>query len=151
MNRPFALDRFVDAQGPVYERVLQELRAGRKTSHWMWYVFPQLRGLGWTPTARHYGIASLAEAQAYLAHPRLGPRLVECVQLVMSVEGRTSEQIFGYPDYLKFRSCLTLFGTAAPDVPVFTEALARYYGGEADPLTLGRLVQGDDQADQAPR
>jgi uncharacterized protein (DUF1810 family) len=151
MNRPFQLDRFVDAQGPVYEQMMQELRAGRKTSHWMWYVFPQLRGLGWTPTAQRYGIASLAEARAYLAHPRLGPRLIECVASVLSVEGRTSEQIFGYPDYLKFRSCLTLFGTAAPDVPVFKEALARYYGGDADPLTLERLAQGDDQADQAPR
>ena len=151
MSDPFQLDRFVDAQGPVYEQAMQELLAGRKASHWMWYVFPQLRGLGRTPTAQRYGIASLAEAQAYLAHPRLGPRLVECVASVLSVEGRTSEQIFGYPDYLKFRSCLTLFGTAAPDVPVFREALARYYGGDADPLTLECLAQGHAQADQAPR
>lgn len=151
MNDPFGLNRFVEAQGPVYAQVLRELAAGSKASHWMWYVFPQLRGLGWTWTANHYGIASLAEARAYLAHPVLGPRLEECVALVLGLTGRSAEQIFGYPDYLKFRSCLTLFGTAAPDVPVFPEALARYCGGEADPLTLERLALAQAEADQAPR
>ena len=158
MSDPFGLNRFVEAQAPVYAQVLRELAAGSKASHWMWYVFPQLRGLGWTWTAKHYGIASLAEARAYLAHPVLGPRLLECVALVLGLTGRSAEQVFGYPDYLKFRSCLTLFGAAAPDVSLFTEALARYYGGEADPLTLERLgcvtprsgvTRGE--ADQAPR
>jgi uncharacterized protein (DUF1810 family) len=139
MNDHFDLERFVTAQHPVYDRVLKELRAGRKTSHWMWYVFPQLRGLGWTPTARHYGIASMDEARAYLAHPVLGSRLLECVGLVLTLRGPTAGQIFGYPDVLKFRSCLTLFSTAAPEVEVFPAALARYYGGEADALTLERL------------
>lgn len=140
MNDPFDLARFVDAQGPVHERVIRELRAGRKVSHWMWYVFPQLRGLGWSPTARRYGIASIAEAQAYLAHPVLGPRLELCVRLVLDCQGRTAEQIFGFPDVLKFRSCLTLFAAAAPSVQLFTEALGRYYGGERDPLTLEALA-----------
>jgi len=148
VSDPFGLNRFVEAQGPVYAQVLRELAAGSKASHWMWYVFPQLGGLGWTWTAKHYGISSLAEARAYLAHPVLGPRLLECVALVLGLTERSAEQIFGYPDYLKFRSCLTLFGAAAPDVSLFTEALARYYGGEADPLTLERL---GCEANQAPR
>lgn len=143
MNDPFQLDRFAAAQGPVYARAMRELRAGSKASHWMWYVFPQLRGLGWSRTAHHYGISSLAEARAYLAHPVLGPRLEECVRLVLDLEGRTAEAIFGFPDYLKFRSCLTLFAAAAPDLPVFRDALARYYGGVGDPLTLERLPGPD--------
>jgi uncharacterized protein (DUF1810 family) len=141
MADPYHLSRFVDAQGPVYERVTRELRAGRKASHWMWYVFPQLRGLGWSPAALYYGIASFAEAQAYLAHTVLGPRLAECVQLVLAVDGRTAEPIFGYPDTLKFRSCLTLFSAAAPDPQPFNRALAKYYGGEPDPATIERLGQ----------
>lgn len=140
MTDPFDLERFVTAQDPTYHRVLQELRAGRKTSHWMWYIFPQLRGLGWTATAHRYGIGSLAEARAYLAHPVLGPRLLECIGLILALEGRTAGRIFGYPDELKFRSCLTLFGAAAPEVEDFSAALARYYGGEADRLTLERLA-----------
>jgi uncharacterized protein (DUF1810 family) len=141
MADPYHLARFVDAQGPLYEQVTRELRAGRKASHWMWYVFPQLRGLGWSPTAQYYGISSFAEAQAYLAHPVLGPRLGECVRLVLGVQGRTAQQIFGYPDDLKFRSCLTLFAAAAPDPLPFTQALAKYYGGEPDPATIERLGQ----------
>jgi uncharacterized protein (DUF1810 family) len=124
----------------VYDRVLRELQAGRKASHWMWYVFPQLRGLGWTATARHYGIASLAEARAYLAHPVLGARLRECVQILLDLEGRSAEQIFGYPDVLKLRSCLTLFAAASADPRPFCAALTRYYGGEPDPLTLEHLA-----------
>jgi uncharacterized protein (DUF1810 family) len=139
MKDPFKLSRFVEAQEPVYEQVIRELQAGRKVSHWMWYVFPQLRGLGWSPKAQHYGISSLAEAQAYLAHPMLGPRLIECVTLVLGVEGRTVVQIFGYPDCLKLRSCLTLFSAATLNCQVFAEALARYHGGQGDPLTLERL------------
>jgi uncharacterized protein (DUF1810 family) len=141
MDDPFQLQRFVQAQDPVYEQAIRELRSGRKSSHWMWYVFPQLRGLGWSPTAQYYGISSFAEAQAYLAHPVLGARLGECVQLVLGVQGRTAQQIFGYPDDLKFRSCLTLFAAAAPDPVPFTQALAKYYGGEADPATMERLGQ----------
>jgi len=133
---PFGLQRFVDAQMPVYETVRAELAAGRKRSHWMWFVFPQLRGLGVSSTARHYGIDSLAEARAYLAHPVLGARLRECCALMLAVPGRSAHEILGSPDDLKFRSCLTLFSLAAPDEPVFGQALAKYYGGEADPRTL---------------
>jgi uncharacterized protein (DUF1810 family) len=140
MDDPFRLQRFVEAQDPVYERVTRELRAGRKSTHWMWFVFPQLRGLGWSPTAHVYGIDSVAEARAYLRHPVLGPRLAHCVQLLLDNEGRTAEQIFGFPDCVKFRSCLTLFAAAAQDAQVFTDALVRFYGGERDPLTLERLA-----------
>jgi uncharacterized protein (DUF1810 family) len=140
MDDPHDLARFVEAQGRVHDRVLRELGAGRKASHWMWFVFPQLRGLGRSPTALRYGISSLAEARAYLAHPVLGPRLEACVRLVLGCQGRTAEQIFGFPDVLKFRSCLTLFAAAAPSPQPFLEALDRYYGGAGDPLTLERLA-----------
>ena len=141
MNDPFNLTRFVEAQGPAYEQAVRELGAGRKASHWMWYVFPQLQGLGSSPTARYYGISSLDEARAYLAHPVLGPRLDQCVHLVLALDGRTAEQIFGYPDVLKFRSCLTLFAAAAPDPQPFVQALSKYYGGEQDPATMRGLGQ----------
>jgi len=141
MTDPHDLARFLDAQAPVYAQVIRELKAGRKASHWMWYVFPQLRGLGWSPTARHYGISGRDEAQAYLAHPVLGPRLEECVRLVLAVKGRTAEQIFGYPDVLKLRSCLSLFAAVAADPGPFNQALAKYYGGEPDPETVRRLAQ----------
>lgn len=133
------LQRFVDAQDRVYDNVLDELRAGRKRSHWMWFVFPQIRGLGSSPTAQHYGIASLAEARAYLDHPLLGPRLRECVALVNAVEGRSAEQVFGWPDDLKLRSSVTLFAHATDDNEDFLALLDKYYGGEQDPLTLERL------------
>ena len=113
MDDPYDLARFVQAQAGVFERVCAELAAGRKQSHWMWFIFPQLKGLGSSPTAERYGIASLEEARAYLAHPLLGKRLRSCTQLVNRVEGRTTQAIFGYPDYLKFRSCMTLFACAA--------------------------------------
>lgn len=135
------LERFVQAQEPVIGQVLQELRAGRKASHWMWFVFPQLQGLGRSPMARRFAIASRAEAQAYLAHPVLGPRLRECTRLVNAVEGRGIEAILGYPDHLKFRSCMTLFAQASADDRVFTDALRKYFAGEYDPLTLERLGQ----------
>ena len=134
-----SLERFVQAQEPVIEQVLAELRAGRKTSHWMWFVFPQLRGLGRSPTAQHFGIASRAEAEAYLRHPVLGPRLRQCTQLVNAVRKRSIEEIFGYPDNLKFRSSMTLFANVTADNRVFADALNRYFGGEHDPLTLERL------------
>jgi uncharacterized protein (DUF1810 family) len=151
MDDPYDLGRYVSAQQPVYPRVCAELAAGEKRSHWMWFIFPQLRALGSSPTAQHFGIGSLAEARAYLAHPVLGGRLRECTRLVTSVAGRTAEAIFGYPDYLKFRSSLTLFAQAAAGSPaaedrIFGEALARYYGGEPDPLTLKLLPPGTTAA-----
>ena len=135
----FDLDRFTKAQAPVFAQVQQELRAGQKRSHWMWYVFPQFSGLGHSPTARHYAIASSAEAQAFLAHPILGPRLVECTALVNAVEGRTVHQIFGSPDDLKFHSSITLFAVTDPDDIVFQTALNRYFGGQPDRATLDLL------------
>ena len=134
-----SLDRFVQAQEPVIERVLAELRAGRKASHWMWFVFPQIQGLGRSGTAQRFAISSRAEAEAYLRHSVLGPRLRECTQLVNAVEGRSIEEIFGYPDDLKFRSSMTLFAHATADNQVFVDALNKYFGGEYDQLTLDQL------------
>jgi uncharacterized protein (DUF1810 family) len=138
MTDPFDLQRFVDAQHRPYEQACAELAAGCKRSHWMWFVFPQLQGLGRSATAQHYGIASKAEAQAYWAHPLLGPRLKQCTELVLAVDGRSAQQIFGPPDDLKFRSCMTLFALATGE-PVFSRALDRYFGGEADPRTIELL------------
>ena len=139
-SEPYNLGRFVEAQEAVYARVCQELRSGRKTSHWMWFVFPQLRGLGQSQMAHTYGIASRAEAKAYLKHPVLGARLRECTGLVNQVQGRPIEEIFGYPDDLKFRSSMTLFANVAPEDPVFQEALDKYFGGEPDSRTLELLA-----------
>ena len=139
MNDQHGLRRFVDAQDKVYARVRAELSSGRKTGHWMWFVFPQLTGLGRSPTAERYAISSLDEAEAYLAHPVLGPRLEECTQLVNAVEGKSLREIFGSPDDLKFRSSMTLFAHAAPEEPLFREALDKYCSGEEDPLTLALL------------
>jgi len=136
---PFDLERFVEAQVPVYERVRSELREGRKLSHWMWFVFPQIEGLGSSAMARRFAIGSREEAQAYLAHPVLGPRLRECTRLVNLVEGSTIAQIFGSPDDMKFRSSMTLFARVAPQIPVFGEALDKYFEGKPDSLTLERL------------
>ena len=137
---PFNLDRFVEAQGPAFETALAELAAGRKRSHWMWFVFPQLRGLGHSPTAQFYGIASLDEARAYLQHPLLGPRLVQCTRAVLAVEGRSVHEIFGSPDDLKFRSSMTLFWRAAGSgEAAFRQALDRYCGGRPDERTLALL------------
>jgi uncharacterized protein (DUF1810 family) len=139
MSDAFDLDRFVQAQKPVLAQVRRELAEGRKRSHWMWFVFPQLRGLGRSAMAQHYGIVSLAEARAYLEHPILGPRLVECTELVNRIEGRSVHQVFGSPDDLKFHSSMTLFASAAPDAPVFREALRKYFGGALDPSTIEKL------------
>jgi uncharacterized protein (DUF1810 family) len=142
---PYDLARFLEAQHSCYARVLEELGAGQKTSHWMWFIFPQLRGLGVSPTARRFGLAGLAEARAYLAHPLLGARLRECVRAVLAVEGRTAHEIFGSPDDLKLRSCLTLFAAAAAqaaDEALLRAALERYYGGEPDPRTVQLLAGG---------
>lgn len=133
-----SLQRFVDAQARVIDHVRAELRAGRKTGHWMWFVFPQVKGLGHSATAQRYAIADLPEARAYLAHPILGPRLHECAKLVLAVKGQSLSDIFGYPDDLKFRSSMTLFARASAD-PLFQEALTRLCSGVEDPETLMRL------------
>ena len=139
MSDPYDLQRFVDAQNPVYDKVRAELQEGCKRSHWMWFVFPQITGLGSSPLARRFAISSLSEAAAFLEHPILGPRLVECTRLVNLVEGRPIEQIFGHPDDLKFRSSMTLFAHAAADKEVFIDALRKYFGGQFDDATLARL------------
>lgn len=136
---PFDLRRFVDAQAAVYDTALAELRDGRKRSHWMWFVFPQLRGLGRSPTALRFSISSLDEARAYLAHDVLGPRLRECARLVTAIDGRTAGEIFGWPDDMKLRSSMTLFARAAVENSDFVAVLEKFYGGEEDPATLARL------------
>ncbi|MBC7584628.1 MAG: DUF1810 domain-containing protein [Tardiphaga sp.] len=132
------LQRFVEAQTDIYATALGELRAGRKRTHWMWFVFPQIAGLGHSAMARHYAVASRNEAKAYVAHDVLGPRLRECTQAVLAVSDSTANAIFGSPDDIKFRSCMTLFDAVAAD-GMFDEALARFYGGQRDPATLERL------------
>ena len=136
---PYDLARFVAAQDPVYDRVRAELRRGRKASHWMWFVFPQVAGLGSSPTARHFAISGPDEARAYLAHPVLGPRLTECAELAAAVPRGGAAEVFGPPDDLKLRSSMTLFAHVAPDDPVFAAVLDRYFDGEPDPQTLDRL------------
>jgi uncharacterized protein (DUF1810 family) len=139
MNDPFNLQRFMDAQARVYQEVLGELRAGRKESHWMWFIFPQIAGLGQSPTSIRFAIASLKEARAYLAHPVLGSRLKECAKLAFDQEGKTARQIFGPIDEMKFRSSMTLFAKAAPEESVFAQCLEKYFAGAPDPATLARL------------
>jgi uncharacterized protein (DUF1810 family) len=137
---PFDLKRFVDAQAPVFRTVVDELRGGRKRGHWMWFVFPQLCGLGSSPMAERYGISSLEEARAYLRHDLLGPRLRECTGLVNQVQGRSVAEIFGSPDDLKLCSSMTLFARATDDNADFVALLDRYYGGRQDPVTVTRLT-----------
>lgn len=139
MEDPFDLARFVDAQAPVIDAVLAELAAGAKRTHWMWFVFPQLAGLGRSATAEFFAIADLSEARAYLTHPVLGPRLLDCVALVNALQGRTVRQIFGAPDDLKFRSSMTLFAQAAVDPTPFHAALTKYFAGQPDEATLRLL------------
>lgn len=136
---PFDLGRFADAQDRVYGTVLAELRAGEKRSHWIWFVFPQLRGLGHSATAVRYGISSLDEARAYLAHEVLGPRLRECARLIVQVDGRSADDIFGSPDNLKVRSSMTLFARATDDNADFRAVLDKFYDGEDDPATVELL------------
>ena len=138
-NDPFDLQRFVDAQNRIYDTVVDELTAARKRSHWMWFIFPQLRGLGSSPTAVRFAISSADEARAYLAHELLGPRLRECARLVSQIGGRSAEEIFGWPDDLKLRSSMTLFARAADDSADFVAVLDKFYGGEEDPATLALL------------
>jgi len=135
----FDLQRFIEAQDRVYDNVLAELRNGAKRSHWIWFVFPQLRGLGRSDTAQHYGISSLDEARAYLAHPVLGARLRECTGLVAAIGGRSVDEIFGWPDNLKVRSSMTLFAHATDDNAGFREVLDKFYDGEEDPVTVELL------------
>jgi uncharacterized protein (DUF1810 family) len=136
---PYDLQRFVDAQSSCYERVCEELTEGCKQSHWMWFVFAQIKGLRHSAMAERYAISSLKEATAYLLHPILGPRLRHCSDLVLCIEGRSVEQIFGYPDDLKFGSSMTLFANAQGDTAIFTRALQKFFAGKSDPLTLARL------------
>jgi uncharacterized protein (DUF1810 family) len=136
---PYALQRFVDAQRGVYAQAEQELRDGRKQSHWMWYIFPQIKGLGQSAMAQKYAISSAAEATEYLNHPELGKRLRKCTELVTAINGRSIEDIFGYPDHLKFHSSMTLFAHATNDNQLFMDALGKYYRSEFDQQTIERL------------
>ena len=145
MTDPFDLERFLRAQEPVFRAVLGELAQGRKQTHWMWFVFPQVAGLGFSAMSQRYAISSRAEAKAYLAHPILGPRLIECTRLVLAVQERTINAILGAPDDAKFRSSMTLFG-AVSDEPVFRDALARYFAGKPDGATLEILASLDHAA-----
>jgi len=133
---PYDLQRFVDAQYGVYAQALRELKNGQKRSHWMWFIFPQVSGLGYSYDSQYYAIRSLDEARAYLEHPILGPRLVECTAVVLALEERTAGQVYGPVDVLKFRSSLTLFARVSASTSIFQQALAKYYGGESDPRTL---------------
>ena len=143
MADPYNLQRFVTAQDAVYETVLSEMKDGKKRSHWMWFIFPQITGLGHSPMAINFSISSKAEAEAYLLHDRLGSRLRECAQLVLEIEGRTSSEIFGDIDAIKLRSCMTLFATVS-DAPVFIEALSKFYGGDRDKKTLEILNEANE-------
>ena len=136
----YNLQRFVEAQNPVYQRVLSELREGRKRTHWMWFIFPQIRGLGHSEISRRFSIGSLYEAEAYFKHPILGPRLKECTELVNAIQSRSIGDIFGYPDHLKFRSSMTLFAQAGPGEKIFNEALDKYFAGSPDEFTVSRLA-----------
>ncbi|NGZ96816.1 MAG: DUF1810 domain-containing protein [Nitrospira sp. WS110] len=141
MSDAYNLHRFLTAQAPIYDTVLDELRAGRKSSHWIWFIFPQIAGLGHSAMAQQFAITSLDEAKAYLQHPVLGQRLRECTQLVLNVNDRSADEIFPYPDNLKFRSCMTLFLTATTDNTLFKNALLKYFDGQPDQLTLDILAQ----------
>jgi uncharacterized protein (DUF1810 family) len=139
MADAFNLERFIDAQAPLYDEVRRELKVGRKQSHWMWFIFPQIAGLGQSPTSIRFAIASLDEAKAYLAHPVLGERLRECARLALDVEGKSARQIFGSIDEMKFRSSMSLFARAAPDESLFQRCIDKYFGGGSDPATLAKL------------
>ena len=139
MTGSFNLQRFLDAQAPIYDQVRRELMVGRKQSHWMWFIFPQIAGLGQSPMSIRFAISSLDEAKAYLAHPVLGARLRECARLALSVEGKTAREIFGSIDERKFRSSMTLFARAAPDDEVFQRCIDKYFAGSPDPATIARV------------
>lgn len=139
VNDPYNLQRFVDAQNPIYEEVRSELRDGYKRGHWMWFIFPQIKGLGYSRLANKFAITSREEAESYLKHPILGPRLRECTRLVLLATGRSIDEIFGSVDSMKFRSSMTLFASATSDHEVFKDALQKYFGGAFDRSTLERL------------
>lgn len=139
MNDPYNLQRFVDAQNGVWEQARAELKDGQKVGHWMWFIFPQIQGLGSSETTRYFAIASRAEAGAYLTHSILGPRLEECTSLVLQVQGKSIDSIFGYPDDLKFQSSMTLFSQATESNEIFLAALVKYFQGRFDQRTLDRL------------
>jgi uncharacterized protein (DUF1810 family) len=139
---PYNLARFVSAQEGSYESALAEIRAGQKRSHWMWYIFPQFAGLGVSATSHHYAIGSQAEAEAYLRHPVLGPRLVACCEAALGIEGKSAYEVFGSPDDLKLRSCATLFAALSPPDSVFARLLEKYFRGQADPKTLRLMGRG---------
>jgi uncharacterized protein (DUF1810 family) len=141
---PYHLSRFVHAQEESYAHALAELRSGHKRTHWMWYIFPQLDGLAFSATAKHYALKSIEEARAYLAHPLLGPRLLECAEAVLRIEGRSAREIFGSPDDLKLRSCATLFACVSPSGSAFERLLTRHYGGGRDEKTLQLLGIGPE-------
>lgn len=143
----YNLSRFLDAQQRVYIGVLEELKAGRKKTHWMWFIFPQMDGLGRSPTAQRFSIRSIEEAKAYLAHPVLGSRLAECTSLVLAINGKSAREIFGDPDWMKFRSSMTLFANAEGGESVFSRALEQYFSGDADEATL-RLLARHQQRDK---
>ena len=138
---PHNLHRFVQAQEPDYDQALSEIRAGRKRSHWMWYVFPQFTGLGSSPTSMHYAIKSVQEATAYLAHPVLGPRLLECAEGILQIEGRSALEIFGSPDDMKLRSSATLFASVSPEGSVFHRIIDKYFAGENDARTIDLMAR----------
>ena len=140
MSDTYNLQRFVEAQDQVYERVVEELSSGRKRSHWMWYIFPQLEGLGFSIASRRYGISGLDEAKAYLAHPLLGSRLKECTNLMLGIEGESVDRVLGHPDDLKFRSSMTLFSRASLGETLFDEAIDKYFAGDQDAKTLQLLL-----------
>jgi uncharacterized protein (DUF1810 family) len=140
MNPSFNLDRFTNAQEGIYERALAELHSGQKRTHWIWYIFPQIAGLGFSAISKQYALQNLEEARQYLNHPVLGKRLVECAEAVLAIEGRSVSQIFGYPDDLKLRSCMTLFACVDDSTPVFVRVLKKYFHGERDQKTLQLLA-----------
>jgi uncharacterized protein (DUF1810 family) len=144
MPDPFNLERFVNAQNPIFDEVVSELRQGRKTTHWIWFIFSQLKGLGTSSMSARYGISSQPEAKAYLDHPILGPRLIECTEIVNAVEGRSIEEIFGGIDSVKFRSSMTLFSTVSQGNRIFQDALDKYFDGESDKHTV-KLLQAHVQ------
>jgi uncharacterized protein (DUF1810 family) len=148
MTHSYHLDRFLKAQAPLHDTVLAELRAGCKRTHWMWFVFPQIAGLGHSAMAQLYAIADLDEARAYLAHPVLGDRLRECTRVVMAIDGKTADDIFGFPDNRKFHSSMTLFALAAGGPSLFQECLLKYFGGGQDLLTVEKLKDQGNLAQQ---
>ena len=147
VHDPHGLERFVRAQEGDYDRALGEIQSGRKRSHWMWYIFPQFRGLGFSSMSQQYSIKSLAEAEAYLHHPVLGPRLVQCCEAALGVEGRSAHDVFGSPDDMKLRSCATLFAQVSPPGSVFHRLLAKYFDDEPDGKTL-RLLENSESGER---